>query len=273
MEWVRAKTIMIVFLIVVNIGLGAYILIDSINEKKVNDSIANKVIELLKENNISVKKDMILSNLNVKNENGVKAYNVVSDYFNFSKKIIGENVKSFEDGVYENNIGKVTFAGDCFKGEAREDYFLDEIVTNDKNAVNNAKKYLESIGVDVDTTVEKVEKKDNKFYVTFEKKVNNRKIFNMQITVEMSYKGVTAVWGNWYNREVEKTKYPIKDITGILIEYMNLKSDSGESIAIKDIDIGYVVFDSNIFHEDVKMELVWRITDSLGKTEYIRATA
>ena len=273
MDWYRAKTIMIVFLVVVNLGLGAYIIIDNINEKNVENSVSEEVIGLLEKNNIDVEKKLLLSNANPPNIRKVNADNIISDYFYFSKKILGENVKSFSDNVYENNVGKVTFNGDNFKAEAKEEFYLGEILTNEKNAKENAKKYLKSIGADIEDAIVKAEKKDNKFLVNFQRKINNQKIFKMYLTVELTNKGVVAIYGNWYNPGIDYSEIAeLKDITGVMIEYMNQKGKSSDKIKIEKIDIGYVVANDNTFNESVYLIPVWKITDNHGDIKYINAS-
>ena len=271
MDWYRAKTIMIIFLIVVNLGLGVYIAIDNINDKKVKNSVADEVVELLEKNNIEIDKKLLLSNANPQNIKKVNAQNIISDYFYFSKNILGENVKSFADNVYENNIGKVTFNGDNFRGESFDGYFLSEISTSKKNAKENAKKYLKSIGADVKDTTLNLEEKDGRFYVSFQREIDNKKTFKMDITVEMTNKGVVSVFGNWYNLKVENETKELKNITGVMVEYMNSQGKKDNKIKVKKIDLGYGIISNKSFNENIYLTPVWEITDNAGNIKYINA--
>lgn len=271
MDWYKAKTIMIVFLIAVNIGLGIYIIVDNVNDKKIKNSVADEVVELLEKNNIEVERKLLLSNTDSQNIKKINAQNIISDYFYFSKNIIGENVKSFEDNVYENNIGKVTFNGDNFKGESADGYFLSEISTSKKNAKENAKKYLKSIGVDVNDATLKLEEKDDRFFVRFQREIENKKIFKMNITVELTHKGVVSVFGNWYNLKIEKETSEPKSIMGVMVEYMNTQEKKDKKIVVKNIDLGYGVISSKAFNENVNLVPMWEITDDSGNIKYINA--
>lgn len=271
MDWYKAKTIMIVFLIAVNVGLGIYIVIDNINDKKIKNSVADEVVELLEKNNIELERKLLLSNTDSQNIKKITAQNIISDYFYFSKNIIGENVKSFKDNVYENNIGKVTFNGDNFRGESFDGYFLSEISTSKKNVKENAKKYLKSIGVDVNDVTSKLEEKDGRFFVRFQREVENKKIFKMNITVEMTPKGIVSVSGNWYNLKIENETDELKNIMGVMVEYMNTQGKKDKKIVVKNIDLGYGIISGKVFNENVEFVPVWEITDDSGNTRYINA--
>ena len=269
MNWSKVKSIMIVFLILVNLSFLSYIIYDEICVNKRNEQMANTTASLLQSRNITVDTKMIADCLKNESIESVYVDNVISSYADFSKKILGESLVFVTKNKYQSEIGQIEFWGDIFKARANEGKHLYEANISSQNAKNISKKYLNMLGINTEKT--QISEENNNYKLIYTKEINSLPVFEAGITVEMDSLGVVSIYGNWYNISSQNSSaIELKSVSGVLVEYMNQQAESDKSIQVTNISLGYSALDPNTYHESVFLTPVWKISDS-AKDFYIDA--
>lgn len=272
MDWYKAKTILIVFLVVVNIALFTYLIMDSHSSKNTDNRVLDITVSLLEENGISVERKLLTELEAPDYVKNIYVENVIDGFAEFAKRILGDGVEG-ENQVYSSELGTIRFEGDYFYADAaRGKVFKSISALTQKSIENDAKKYLSSIGIDIDSREYVTSVADDLSSVTFNAKINDIPVFGSYIIVELSKNGIIGLGGAVFE-EQSKTAPDIelKSISGILIDYMNLKANAKKPHTISDISFGYALSESEQYHESFELTPVWRITDSNGFKENIDA--
>lgn len=261
MNWSKVKSIMIVFLILVNLSFLSYIIYDEICVNKRNEQMANTTASLLQTRNITVATKMIADCLKNESIESVYVDNVISSYADFSKKILGESLVLVSGNKYQSDIGKIEFSGDFFKAKANDGKHLYEANISSQNAKNVSKKYLNMLGINTEKT--QISEENNNYKLTYTKEINSVPVFLAGITVEMDNLGVVSIYGNWYNiNSQSSSNIDLKSVSGVLVEYMNQQAKSDKNIQVTNISLGYSALDPNTYHESIFLTPVWKISDS-----------
>ena len=90
MNWSKVKSIMIVFLILVNLSFLSYIIYEEVRFNKQNEQMAQTTASLLKSRDITVDAKIIADCAKSESTQSVYVDNIISDYSQFSKKIISQ---------------------------------------------------------------------------------------------------------------------------------------------------------------------------------------
>lgn len=269
MNWSKVKSIMIVFLILVNLSLLSYIVYEEISENNRNAHMAQTVTALLSTRNISVDKKLVLGVSEKTSAQSIYVDNVIRDYETFSKSVLGENIVLENSNKYKSENGTISYKGDYFEIKALKDKVLYEEKINKLNAPRIAEKYLNFLGFDTKNSEKIMTQNGDNFKVSFNKKINEFPVFKIGVTIEMTEQGIHSVYGSWYNISSQNSSLlQLKSISGILVEYMNKITGASE---ITDISLGYSTLESGTFHESVMLTPVWKITNKNGDILYIDA--
>ena len=260
MNWSKVKSIMIAFLILVNLSLLSYIIFEEVSVNKRNEKMAQTITSLLSTRNIKVDEKLVFESAKKTSAQSIYVDNIISDYKTFSKNVLGEKIVSEGTDKYKSDTAIATFRGDFFKVEAQKDKMLYQEKTNKVNAQRVAQKYLNQLGFDTDKSEKKTEYENGIFKVSFNKKIKDLRVFKVGVAVEMNENGITSFYGSWYNESSQSsTRSELKSISGALVEYMNKKNGASE---ISDIQLGYSMPELDTFHESVYLTPVWKITDA-----------
>ena len=265
MNWSKVKSIMIVFLILVNLAFLSYIVFDNALQRKQNEQMAQATASLLQSRNISADEKLIADCAKYERVQSVYVNNAVSDNKDFAKKILGENAVLKSDNIYSSELGKIEYSGDFFNASAKENKLLFAETVSSSNAKKTADNYLAKIGIDTKKSQSKLIEDNNKYKIIYSKSINSLPIFRTELTVEMNSKGVVGLFGIWYNINTQKSpEIKLKSISGILVEYMNEKTSENDQI--NDISLGYDTLNPNTYHESMFLTPVWQISDNTGTT-------
>ncbi len=270
MDWNKAKTILIMFFLVINLALIFYITVDNRQAKKSEESVYSTVISLLDEKDIHIDKSLILKS----NKGALKniyVKNVISDYESFAKKILGDYLVPLNENEYENDTGIIFFSGDCFSVKSKEGKYIKQAELNKDNITDIITEYLTDIGFEAANAKIISSVSELGFTVYYYPIIDSSEVFKTQLTISATDKGILQISGNWYNLHNKNTAAQnLKPIAGALIEYMNNHSSDGK-INISDISLGYMSPDTGSYHEKVLLTPVWRITGDNGETAYVDA--
>lgn len=274
MDWYKAKTILIAFLITTNILLLFYIVTDSYSSNKTKQQITDTVINILDEKNITVDKSILLSANTDKKVKNFYASNIITNYPAFSKLLLGEDLTSSSYNSYQNNIGTVEYMGDYFNAKSNDGHFIyksNDTITK-SNATTIAKSYLKHLGADINNLNSRLVTDNNNFSVTLKRTANSLTVFDMEVTVEMNKDGIYKISGSMFNienKDAQKTEQ--KNISGVLIEYMNKLPNNNIPCEITGLELGYSTLETNDYHESVLLTPVWNISNNKENTIYIDA--
>lgn len=255
MNWSKVKSIMIIFLILVNLSLLSYLVYEEVRVNKQNEQIAQTTASLLKSRNITVDAKMIAECAKSENLQSVYVDNIVSDYSEFSKKILGDL----------QEVGTIEFSGDFFKAKAYENKHLYESNITSQNAENIVNQFLGELGINTEKTQVQTTEEKGIYKLVYTKEINSLPVFETGITVEANSSGIVSIYGNWYNINPQNTTViELKSISGILVDYMNQKSQTDTNLQINSISLGYSALNPDTYHESMFLTPVWKISDSTG---------
>ena len=274
MQWYRAKTILIVFFVIINAALLLYLTVDRVTNSRANGVVLESTVELLKKNGISVDYELIKNASSPDKIKNVYAQNVIGNYSYFAENILGDDIASENKNSFKSPIGTVTFTADRFEARAKDGKYLFESEKDIKNPQTFALQYVKYLGFEADRSMIR---KTNSYSdgittVIFNKKFNSKEVFDAVLAAELDEKGIKAIYGTWFNeRKTTMAPTDLKGISGVLIEYMNMQRDASKEIVIKNITLGYAVGDNDIYHESVMLTPVWKIEVEKGESVLIDA--
>ncbi len=268
MNWSKVKSVMIIFLILVNLSLLSYIVFEEVRTNKRNAQMADTVTELLLSKNITVDKKLVADCAKTDSAESFYVDNIVSNYEAFAKTILGE-LTTVAENSYKSELGSIKFKGDYFEATSSENKVLYEQKITTSNAQNVANKYLLSLGANINKADVQLTEENGTYTITYTKKINKLPVFATGLTIKMNESGIVRVSGSWYNAgSQEPSTVGLKSISGVLVEYMNKTTDKTE---ITDMQLGYSALNLDTYHESVFLTPVWKISDKNGGVFYIDA--
>lgn len=237
MKWSRAKTIFIYIFIFVNIFLFAVYKMNSSEGKQINTA---NVIAVLNNYNISVKAD-VFNNL-PKNVKQVEAINIAGEE-SFIKEIMGKEYNSANGVVTADTktLNLNSFFTEYINTSPRDKKFSG---INKHNASGKVIAYLSKAGINKKNIyTERVNNSGDKFGIITGYEYDGKKIFNGQLLVTASKKGVEKIYGPFLTfTEIEKRYYSIISSETALIDYLSFYGGSyTKKVQITGINNGYFI--------------------------------
>lgn len=262
MNWYRAKTILIVFFVCMNVFLLVNLIYTTNKANIVTPEVIASTVEVLKKNNIHIEADIIPQK--TISLNSFEMRNIFSDKENFAKVFCGFDASSVEENIYKGTNGTMVFANDRFT-------FTPISVknnTNGKDICDSVKILLSEFGIDV-SGAECIEYSENaNTVVHFKNMIDGCKIFDSYIKVVVDEKSdIVCIDGVWFEKvSKSNTRLTLKSVTGVLVDFiLNPERTSGENV-IEKLELGYVASDDGIYHESTVLIPVWQITLSDGSS-------
>lgn len=249
MNWYRAKTILIVFFVLTNIFLLYNIIFTGRNDTYIKDEIILYTTDILKKNGIEINTDIPKKKKTVRQFN---ANNIVTDYDEFAKTLLGEEYQKTSENAYVSGIGELTFAGDRFSFKPNG-YKIEKTY---KNKADMAKECLKAFKINIsDYTAEETEEG-----VLFKKEIDNMEVFNSEITVKFSKDALSEISGVWFEKSSDiSAMAEMKPITSVLIDILSSPEKPSENSKITGLTLGYMVYDTESYHKSLMPMPVWKI--------------
>lgn len=256
MNWYRAKTILIVFLAIINVFLLYNIIFNNGSFFYINKDIVANTAEVLKNNGITINPDIIPRK--VLSAKQFEADNIITGYDEFAKKALGEDVKKISDNSYEGKRGSIEFSGDRFT-------LVTELTADNLFEEKNARAFLKSFGIDIS---------DYKYENgVFKKSVDKLDLFNTEISIKQQKDGKIQISGVWFeqaeNTVSEETE--LKPITSVLVDFISSPQRPEGNPEISNLTLGYIVYDTELYHKSMVPIPVWKIEFSTGNYVYMDA--
>lgn len=269
MNWSRVKTVLIILFLCTDIFLLSVYFTSKYTPPVISQEIIGSTVDVLANNNISINPSIIPRKMP-----GIphaEAENVISDYETFAKSILDGEISQIEYG-FENHKGKITFYGDRFN-------FISSLginplaetlnITDEKKAEESAVSELKQLGFNLDSAKIYVSKTNDTYTVVLKNYVNALPMFNSQIIVTLSRTSVLSISGTWFNQiKTSGSDNTLKNITAALIDFIPKATGPTE---ITDINYGYSLFDTTLFHKSATLIPSWELTAKDGTTYILDA--
>ncbi len=268
MNWNKAKSILIVFLLCTSLILS-YMLI-SAKEKSmaINPKTVEHTINLLSEKGITVSSDQISKRISTELIYNVE--NVISDYAAFAEKVFpactpGEN----NSYISEDGSGKINFFADRFNITYYDGYPTSHRL---KSPADKAREYLLSIGIDVgDAEITTANDSEGIFTVSFTNLLGKHPFFDCNIKAVLKGENLMSISGTWFDEvDILPAQSELKPLTSLLIDYSAHTADF-RNIEIADITFGYSINEYGVYHKQSTVSPIYQIISTNGKIFYVDA--
>ena len=127
MNWSKAKTVLIFFFIIINVFLFYTILGRSLNNYYISKETVNNTVEILKNNGITVDKDIIPRR--IQSASQFEADNIIVSYEEFAKQMLGDNYLKISDAEFKGEDNSISFYGDKFIMKQKFPFFNKNLST------------------------------------------------------------------------------------------------------------------------------------------------
>lgn len=257
MNWYRAKTILIVFFVITNIFLLYNIIFTGRGDTYIKDEIILYTADILKKNGIEMGTDIPKKKKSIRQFN---ANNIVTDYGEFAKSVLGESFTQTGENEYKSDVGELSFSGDRFLLKLNS-Y---KIGKPSKNKTDTAKNCLKAFKIDISDYV--AEETDDG--ACFKQEIDGMQVFNSELWVKFSGDKLGEISGVWFEKSSDiADASEMKPITSVLIDILSSPECPKENTKITDLTLGYMVYDTESYHKSIMPMPVWKI--SFGKDDFI----
>lgn len=262
MNWYKAKTILIVFFICMNVFLLANLIYSARQSSIVTPEIISSTVDVLSRNDIEINPELIpQKTVSMKS---FEMKNAVSDKNTLSKSLCGGSTTQVSDNTYSGAEGTVVFSGDKFSFTASERCTL--------NTAGDIKAFVTELMKRSDIDLSSAQYSEtvdaNGTTAYFTNVINGYRIFDSCVTASASPDGkLLSVSGIWFCEPSSVSgTLPLKSITGILIDFILEPNRPKEKNTIMSLELGYTASDADIYHETTVLVPVWQIKLSDGST-------
>ena len=241
MDWTKAKSILIIALVVTNLVLIATYFSQNNSLKNDEDKMQNVTIRLLEEKNIFVETDI------PKEHDRMAKLTVRFDTMN-------------EDLIEEQLAGQNA---------------LPEAERTDENLISATKDFIEQCGLMTENvTFDSIERTNDEITVTYKNYINNIAIEDSYLIFTIQDGKITDLKRYWLNPvEISDIKKEVIPAVAALIKFMSENTED-KKIFVEDISLVYWL-DSSAFDAESPVTdtafPAWKITYNQGKIQYILA--
>lgn len=238
MNFKRAKTILIILFVFVNIFLIFIYKFQILSNKKIADS---SILSVLENNKITVDAKL-LGNKRSKIK-GIEVSYIGNDKENILKMLLGKKYEKTDENNYKNEYEKVTLSGNSFyyNGENLKSKGKNDV--NSLNAGNKAIKFLGKKGFSKSSinAYNVSENSNNEYIVYVGYKYNELPLYNSDISVVINDKGVKSAKGSYIDfKPVKNQQYNVISVNDILMEFIdNPDISKYNNLHIKNVKLGY----------------------------------
>lgn len=245
MNWNKVKTILIAVFIFTDIFLAISIIVKDKKATRLEPEVKAAAVSLLSNNDISVKEELLKDRFSVLPI--IQGTNIISDYDDFSKKILGE-ATIFSDNIYTSPIGIVSFSNDSFFINIKR--YKYGFIADKHNAIKETKSFLQNNGFDISDSKITIENTDTKNIrvkvVDYYKSVP---ILVSTLTLNFSDDSFT-ISGSWFNKDTSLSSgnTSLKSISGTLVDFSSLY-DGAKPCEINKCEIGLTILGNEAYHK------------------------
>lgn len=265
MQWSRAKTILIVFLLCTNVFLLSILLTSHYKRVRVPDDVIESCVALLQKRGIEIDERLIPKTVGSAKQYTVR--NVIENYEDFAHMILGSQTEPTENG-FKTADASISYSGDNFKIEYPNGCATNDRLTSPSEKVRD---YLDEHGIDVKGAEVRVSNDSSGiFTVTFTKKLAGEELFDCSIGARLDGKKIISVEGCWFKEESTGTEYELESAPGLLVEFA-ASGSMGAGGRISTLRRGYCVNEDGVYHMQSTVVPVYEITTDDGRSFFVDA--
>ncbi|MCH5184685.1 MAG: hypothetical protein J1F64_01040 [Oscillospiraceae bacterium] len=266
MNWSEAKSILIVFFLVINMVFLGILIESDRNKYNVNADIMKASVDILNKAQITIGED-IIPKKNPKMKYA-EAYNIIEDNMIFAKSLIGGDAYEAE-GKYISPAGEAVIDGDFFSAVYYDkDYFDIAGIYDIENKIQAVFKKLDFD--DMGNYETEYEETENGGRITIKNIIEAKPFFDSRIEISMTGQSVEKISGVWFvsDPDMISNMTETKSITGVLIDFKNMY-DGELPVRITGLNIGYYKGKPETYHKSFVLIPVWCIETSDGGVYYM----
>lgn len=274
MNWSKAKTILIIFFLLINISLVCDIVYTANKSSVITPEIISSTVEVLAKNDIHISSDIIPT----RNIQMPYAYvnNIIESTDLFAQKLLGSDCTQISDTEYSFQDKRISFDGDRFSFVSYTPIAFDGISElSEKNAEKLAKSILSDYGISLGKYSCDISDNGDRICVNFSQKIYSYTLFGANIAVTMSKEGLLSIEGVWFEPVSAsapiKNKSQLNSVTGTLIEFILNPSRPQGEINISRLQLGYYLGNDTIYHKSILLIPAWEITLDDASSYYMDA--
>jgi len=265
MNFGRAKTILIVLFVIINLFLIGYIFVTSKDITVPDNETINRTVEILKSRNIVLNEKINLSSGEKINYLNLEA--ITTDEKVFASKVLG----SFKakKNTYTGDFGDLTVTNGSFVWNVKDNHNFSEF--NEKSIKNYAIKFLKNH--EIDTSVLKVSDIsliNGNYKVTFSHYFFDKQLFNIKTYVYVSGGGVYKIEGNIFSLKSLSGSEQRCNPVPVLLNFSSANKYK-EKIEIKEINSGYYCESSPESYKSLSAQPCFEFVLSTGEKLYFDA--
>ncbi len=266
MNWSKAKTIMILFLLMTNIFLITILADSYIKRYRVSPEIIDAAVSLLQSRGIMVSPDLIPTKIS--SEKLYTVENVISDYETFASLVLGDSAIVSSEFSFSNEISTLSFSGDNFNLD-----FPSGLAVNGQSPQESVTEYLKTLNINV-SSAELFEDYDENggINITFIQNISGKPFFDCRVNIYYLNGKILSVNGCWFNKvenSVTATSM-LQSVPATLVKFSSQNTDITDT-KITSIKLGYAINEKGVFHKQATVLPVYEITTSSNETYYIDA--
>lgn len=256
MNWSKAKSVLIFFFVIINVFLFYTILGRSLNNYYVSKETVNNTVDILKNNGIIVDKDIIPRR--IQSASQFEADNIIGSYEEFAKKMLGDNYLKISDTEFKGEIGSISYFGDKF-------IFKTNYSGDTSKSESNLLSILNSYGI----TLKDYTYTDG----CFKKIIDGKKVYDCELSFDFTPENVLMIYGVWFEKKSDTitTDAELKSAASVLVDFLSVPDRPQGEVTINNIELGYMIYETENFHKSIVPISAWEITLSSGEKIYLDA--
>lgn len=264
MNWSRAKTILIILFLCTAVFQASVLYSSNKKISNISPEILESSIKILAEN------DVYIDSKTIPAKNYTLPYieteNAVSDYQEFAKLILGEDISKTSDAEFVSELGTVSFSGNSFIIDTKVPSYAN--TKNERQVQITAKEILKELGINTKNATIEPKKSGSSYEFIYKNMPEDVPIINSGLTLTISDSSL-KISGNWFNITEKSSSVKLRSITAVLIDI--IKEDIQKPTKITDVCLGYIIPESDMFQKSASLVPVWQITFEDGKSLRIDA--
>lgn len=271
MNWSKAKTILILFLLCANLFLTFELATSSYRSSHIPHEVIDSAVTLLKQRNISIDPSLIPNTVESRRLFSVE--NSVSDYETFAKLVFGEEV-SISGDEYSCSKGSIRYSGDYFSI-----HFSEGVATSSelKAPAEKVRAYLKTLGINADKADVKITNNSSGiFKVLLIKQIESRPLFDCKIEAILDGTKIMSISGSWYKKSEDSMVQTaeLETVPGLLVRFSAAHPEAAGT-QITALKYGYVINDveDGLYHKQSTVIPVLAVKLSNNESYYIDARA
>lgn len=255
MYWYRAKTILIIFFICMNVFLLVNLMYTTNKSNIVTPEIISSTVDILSRNGIKISPEIIPAKTS--SLKTAEMTNAITDKDVFAQYMCGDDIRSVSEDSFEGKNGNLSMHGDKFIFVPSSQWsfkaYSETIETE----------FLTNAGVDFSDSIKEEITSGDKKIIRYINTINGYKIFDsyIKITVNSSSNDVETIEGVWFNKTGRLgSTIALKSVTGVLIDFILTPGRTQGDTSVTSLELGYTSSDDDIYHQSTVLLPVWNIT-------------